>query len=407
MTGMTVAKRGCHGYTVEPGTPIMEAAKLWDPDELLAGPRHRRLRRRREPGPRRLRPRHHRAPAPAPLPQPLQARRGADLLLLHPLPPLPLRGAGDRSPAPCSSTTRRSPRRAPRCVEVVTVAKRDLKAGEVIDELGGYLAYGECEDAAETAKTATCRSASPSARSSSATSPRTPSSPTTTSSSRAGRLVDRYRAEQDALFAAPAPAPVGLRGPTMARIRFAIVGTGYVADNYMFSARQYPETVEIVRAFDIVPAHAERFRQDLGHPDGDDARGLPRRPRRRHGHQPDQPRVPRRGLDRLPRGRLPGLFREAAGDGVPRRREARGAGGGKGPDPLRRPLQPPRRGGAGDPADAGPGPHRQARPRLCRGRRRPHRPRPRPPLEERLRARPGRARTSSRSAAPSSTSATT
>ena len=37
-TGMTVAKRGMHGYTVEPGTPIMEAAKLWDPDELLAGP---------------------------------------------------------------------------------------------------------------------------------------------------------------------------------------------------------------------------------------------------------------------------------------------------------------------------------------------------------------------------------
>jgi predicted dehydrogenase len=46
----------------------------------------------------------------------------------------------------------------------------------------------------------------------------------------------------------------------MARLRFGIVGTGYVADNYMFSARQYPETVEIVRAFDIVPAHAERFR---------------------------------------------------------------------------------------------------------------------------------------------------
>ena len=36
MTGMTVAKRGCHGYSVEPGTPISEAAKLWDPEELLA-----------------------------------------------------------------------------------------------------------------------------------------------------------------------------------------------------------------------------------------------------------------------------------------------------------------------------------------------------------------------------------
>ena len=38
------------------------------------------------------------------------------------------------------------------CVEVVAVAKRDLKAGEVIDELGGYLVYGEAEAAAETAR---------------------------------------------------------------------------------------------------------------------------------------------------------------------------------------------------------------------------------------------------------------
>ena len=37
-------------------------------------------------------------------------------------------------------------------VEVVAVAKRDLKAGEVIDELGGYLVYGEAEAAAETAR---------------------------------------------------------------------------------------------------------------------------------------------------------------------------------------------------------------------------------------------------------------
>lgn len=42
------------------------------------------------------------------------------------------------------------------------------------------------------------------------------------------------------------------------RIRFAIIGCGYVADNYMFAARQHAE-VEVVRAFDIVPAHARRF----------------------------------------------------------------------------------------------------------------------------------------------------
>ena len=36
-TGMTVAKRGMHGYTFDPGTPIMEAAKKYDADEILAG----------------------------------------------------------------------------------------------------------------------------------------------------------------------------------------------------------------------------------------------------------------------------------------------------------------------------------------------------------------------------------
>ena len=37
-TGMTVAKRGMHGYTFDPGTPITQAAKRYDADEILAGP---------------------------------------------------------------------------------------------------------------------------------------------------------------------------------------------------------------------------------------------------------------------------------------------------------------------------------------------------------------------------------
>ncbi|UBV44329.1 SAF domain-containing protein (plasmid) [Deinococcus taeanensis] len=36
-------------------------------------------------------------------------------------------------------------------VEVVTTAKRDLKAGETIDGLGGYMTYGQCENADVTA----------------------------------------------------------------------------------------------------------------------------------------------------------------------------------------------------------------------------------------------------------------
>jgi predicted homoserine dehydrogenase-like protein len=36
-------------------------------------------------------------------------------------------------------------------IEVITLAKRDLKAGETLDALGGYLTYGECERADVTA----------------------------------------------------------------------------------------------------------------------------------------------------------------------------------------------------------------------------------------------------------------
>ena len=37
-------------------------------------------------------------------------------------------------------------------VEVVTTAKIDLKAGETIDGIGGYMTYGQCETAEITAE---------------------------------------------------------------------------------------------------------------------------------------------------------------------------------------------------------------------------------------------------------------
>lgn len=58
-----------------------------------------------------------------------------------------------------------------------------------------------------------------------------------------------------------------LNGPagSPVKIRFAVVGCGYVADNYMFAIGQYPH-VEVVRAFDILPAHAARFTAHWGIP---------------------------------------------------------------------------------------------------------------------------------------------
>jgi predicted homoserine dehydrogenase-like protein len=88
----------------------------------------------------------------------------------------------------------------PPYLEVLATAKRDLKAGEVIDALGGYTVYGEAETAAITARDGllpigvavgcTLRHDIPKDRHLSYADVEIP----------AGRLVDRLRAEQDALF---------------------------------------------------------------------------------------------------------------------------------------------------------------------------------------------------------------
>ena len=150
-TGMTVAKRGMHGYTVEAGTPLMEAAKLWDPEELLAGPGIVDYVVGASPGPgvfvlgtiENPRQRHYL--------NLYKLGEGPIYCFYTPyhlchfeVPTTIARAAllGDAAITPLGAP----------CVEVVAVAKRDLKAGEVVDELGGYLVYGEAEAAAETAR---------------------------------------------------------------------------------------------------------------------------------------------------------------------------------------------------------------------------------------------------------------
>jgi predicted homoserine dehydrogenase-like protein len=204
-TGMTVAKRGMHGYTVEPGTPIAEAAKLWDAGELLAGPGIVDYVVGAAPGPgvfvlgtiEHPRQRHYLN---------LYKLGEGPIYCFHTpyhlchfeVPTTIARAAllQDAAVAPLGAP----------CVEVVAVAKRDLAAGEVIDELGGYLVYGEAEAAAETARAGNlpigvaigCRLARAVAKDRVLT--------YADVELPAGRLVDRYRAEQDALFAPGAAA---------------------------------------------------------------------------------------------------------------------------------------------------------------------------------------------------------
>lgn len=205
MTGMTVAKRGCHGYTVEAGTPIMEAAKLWDPEALLEGPGIVDYVVGASPGPgvfvlgtiEHPRQRHylnlyklgegpiycfHTPYHLCHLEVPTTIARAA---LFH-----------DAAIAPAGGP----------CVEVVAVAKRDLKAGEVVDALGGYLVYGEAEDAAETAKAGHL----PIGVAVGATLVRDVARDAVLTYADVelpeGRLVDRLRAEQAALFGLAAAA---------------------------------------------------------------------------------------------------------------------------------------------------------------------------------------------------------
>ena len=150
-TGMTVAKRGMHGFTVEPGTPITEAAKLYDPEELISGPGIVDYVVGAQPGPGVF------------VLGTIEHPRQKHYLNLYKLGEGPLycfytpyhlchfevpatiaRAAlfGDAAIAPIAGPE----------VEVVALAKRDLKAGEAIDELGGYTVYGEAEAAGITAR---------------------------------------------------------------------------------------------------------------------------------------------------------------------------------------------------------------------------------------------------------------
>ena len=92
-----------------------------------------------------------RAPRPeaAPLPEPLQDGRGPAVSVLDPVPPAALRGAErDRARRRCSATTSRRRSTGP-SVEVCAVAKRDLKAGETLDDYGMFMTYGEAANVEE------------------------------------------------------------------------------------------------------------------------------------------------------------------------------------------------------------------------------------------------------------------
>ena len=86
------------------------------------------------------------------------------------------------------------------CVDVLAMAKRDLKAGEVIDALGGYTVYGEAETASVTARDGLLPIGVAVGCTLKRDIPKDAALTYADVDIPAGRLVDKLRAEQDALF---------------------------------------------------------------------------------------------------------------------------------------------------------------------------------------------------------------
>jgi predicted homoserine dehydrogenase-like protein len=145
-TGMRVAKRGMHGPTVEPGTPIKQAVGWYPLEDMLDGPGIVDYVVGAEPGPGVF--------VLGTLDHPTQRhylnlyKLGEGPLycfytpyhLCHFETPMTAARAalfGDATLAPLGAPL----------VEVVATAKRKLREGEKIDGLGGYLTYGQAENA--------------------------------------------------------------------------------------------------------------------------------------------------------------------------------------------------------------------------------------------------------------------
>lgn len=145
-TGMRVARRGMHGFAVPAGTPIEDAARMFSTDELLSGrgivdyvvgavpaagvfvlgtiedPRQKHYLNLYKLGT-----------------GPIYCFYTPYHLCHFEVPATVARAAlfADAALAPCG----------PPQVEVVAAAKRDLVAGETVDQIGGYTAYGLAENA--------------------------------------------------------------------------------------------------------------------------------------------------------------------------------------------------------------------------------------------------------------------
>ncbi|MEA2740535.1 MAG: hypothetical protein QOH05_3842 [Acetobacteraceae bacterium] len=145
-TGMRVAKRGMYGPVVEPGTPIQQAVDWYPTEELLTGPGIVDYCVGAMPNPGVFvlgttddETEIHYLSLYKMGPGPLYCFYWPYHLCHFEVPTTVARAAifRDAVIAPLGEP----------CVDVVAAAKRDLRAGEIIDGLGHYMTYGLCENA--------------------------------------------------------------------------------------------------------------------------------------------------------------------------------------------------------------------------------------------------------------------
>jgi predicted homoserine dehydrogenase-like protein len=145
-TGMRVAKRGMHGPTVAPGTPIQDVGRLYPLQDLLEGPGIVDYVVGAMPGPGVYVLGTHEHPRQQHYLKLYKMGEGPLYCFYTPYHLCHFEVPNTVARAVLFGDAALTPLDAPR-VEVVATAKRALKAGEVIDGLGGFMSYGLAENA--------------------------------------------------------------------------------------------------------------------------------------------------------------------------------------------------------------------------------------------------------------------
>ncbi len=145
-TGMRVAKRGMHGPTVAPGTPISEAVNRYPLPDLLDGPGIVDYVVGAAPGPGVFVLGTHDHPAQQHYLNLYKLGAGPLYCFYTPYHLCHFEAPNTVARAVLFQDAALAPAGAP-TVHVVATAKVDLKAGQVLDGIGHYMTYGLCENA--------------------------------------------------------------------------------------------------------------------------------------------------------------------------------------------------------------------------------------------------------------------